>query len=70
MSTVYIVTSGSYSDYSINAVFSTEALADQYVAVHQTGPYDRLDVEEWTLDYKAPSKTIPDEEGDGDTRDQ
>lgn len=36
MSTVYVVTSGSYSDYGINAIFSTEELANAYV--NEAGP--------------------------------
>lgn len=42
----YIVTSGSYSDYGINAVFTTEALADEYCK--QMGGV--FDVEEWQMD--------------------
>lgn len=55
MSTVYAVSSGCYSDYSILAVFSTRELAEKYVA-YQNGPesdgteYANAGIEEWELD--------------------
>jgi len=42
---IYVVTSGSYSDYHIEAVFSTEDLAEQYKS--ESGAED---IEEWVLD--------------------
>ena len=36
MSKVYIVTSGEYSDYHIDAVFTTREKAEQFCAVHNT----------------------------------
>ena len=53
MATVYIVTSGSYSDYSIDAVFSTRGLADAYVEELRKAKGDAPDVEEWPLDEQA-----------------
>ena len=41
---VYIVTSGSYSSYSIDAVFATKEEADQFV-----GGASDYDIEEWKL---------------------
>ena len=37
MAKIYIVTSGEYSDYGINAVFSTKEKADEYLQQHGTG---------------------------------
>lgn len=34
VTTIYIVTSGSYSDYGINAAFTDKALAERYLADH------------------------------------
>ena len=45
---VYVVTSGIYSDYGIEAIFSIEELAKEYVDIH--GDYDNRRIEEWDLD--------------------
>ena len=45
MNTVYIVTSGCYSDYSIDAVFSTREAAEAYI-----GTKTNRDIEEWQVD--------------------
>lgn len=45
---VYIVTSGIYSSYEIEAVFSTEDLAKKYLDIH--GDYNDRKIEEWDLD--------------------
>lgn len=53
MTIVYAVSSGSYSDYGINAVFSTEEKAQEYIdSMSNTGYYHRSDygIEEWGLD--------------------
>ena len=51
MGKVYIVTSGEYSDYSIEACFSTRALAEAYLAGRAQGqPYHPGDIEEFSLD--------------------
>lgn len=49
--TIYIVTSGSYSEYGINAVFDEENLAQKYCDTFNEGrdDYDRLEIEEWDL---------------------
>ena len=48
----YIVTSGDHDDYSINAVFSTKELADEYVAKMNTpgGDWDKPRIEEYIID--------------------
>ena len=52
MATVYIVTRGDYSDYSIVAAFSSRELAERFVAVYNQGDYayDRAGIEEYELD--------------------
>jgi hypothetical protein len=49
MATIYIVTSGEYSDYGIDAVFSTRELAEAYIKQFQD-KWQTMGVEEWTLD--------------------
>jgi len=49
---VYIVTVGSYSEYHIEAIFSTEELADGYV--DRWGKHYGASVEEWDLDAIDP----------------
>lgn len=62
MPTIYVVTSGEYSDYSINAMFSTKELADQYIAksiAHADLNYNYgYNVEEWELDKYAAAKEL------------
>lgn len=59
MATVYVVTSGSYLDYRIDAMFSTQEKAEQYIArrnqIASNGDefawsYDGNGFEEWELD--------------------
>jgi hypothetical protein len=46
--TIYVVTSGEYSDYSINAVFDDEELAKAYRDAFSTKGYgSRLEMEEY-----------------------
>lgn len=54
MTTIYIVTSGAYSDYSINAVFDSRDQAEAYIAYEeQRGYRSGHDIEEWTLNEYA-----------------
>lgn len=46
---IYIVTSGSYSDYGINAVFSTKELAQKYIDAFEKQSFEGFDIEEWEL---------------------
>jgi hypothetical protein len=49
--TVYAVSSGSYSDYRIDRVFSTEALAESYRAARMAADaFYRGEVEAWPVD--------------------
>jgi hypothetical protein len=49
MKTIYVVTSGSYSDYGINAVFDDEQLAKDFIAMFEKGNYIDMQIEEWKL---------------------
>jgi hypothetical protein len=53
---VYIITSGSYSDYGISAVFTDKAMADDYVAIANSRPgyTDNCAIEEWDSDMLHP----------------
>lgn len=50
---IYIVTSGEYSDYGIDAVFTTKEKANEYVQQHGT----EYSIEEYELDKEAEKKT-------------
>lgn len=49
MGKVFIVTSGSYSDYGIDAVFSSEELAKKFIESFAVSGYMSMDIEEWEL---------------------
>jgi hypothetical protein len=52
--TVYLVTSGEYSDYHIDAVFSTRELAETYIEASKGMPYaDYPQIEEWAVNAEA-----------------
>jgi hypothetical protein len=53
--TVYVVTSGCYSDYSIEAIFSSKEKAEKYMADMKSfkGWTDFNAVSEWVLDEEA-----------------
>lgn len=65
---VYIVTSGEYSDYSINAVFLDKAKAQRFKKVWNLvhNSYDKADIEVWELEEKAQVTTRASLEWDGD----
>ena len=54
MSKVYIVTSGEYSSYGINAVFSEKKLADEYIKRAGEG----YGIEDYELDEPIPEARI------------
>ena len=64
---VYIVTSGEYSDYSINAVFLNKAKANKYKKVWNlvNNSYDRADIEIWEVEPTAQITTRASLEWDG-----
>ena len=49
MTEIFVVTSGEYSDYSINAVFSTKEKAEKYV-VATTDEYSHYNIETYKID--------------------
>lgn len=53
---VYVVTSGSYSDYGINAIFSTKELAEEYIKEVWKNSTSCNGVNEWELDTDDPNK--------------
>lgn len=56
MTTVYVVTSGSYSDYRIKGIFSTRAKAETYIsqcrASEACWDKDFNDIVEWLLNHE------------------
>lgn len=46
---IYVVTSGTYSDYGIKAVFTDKARAEKYVEAHNSGDHvwDKASIEEY-----------------------
>lgn len=57
--TVYIVTSGVYSDYAIDAVFSTKEMAEKYIATNNTDyPYTYIEEYEVDSDKVITNNTI------------
>ena len=50
MSKIFIVTNGTYSDYSIQAVFSDREKAEKYLAELKLINDDNADIEEWDVD--------------------
>ncbi|HET8908135.1 MAG TPA: hypothetical protein VFN11_14345 [Ktedonobacterales bacterium] len=64
MTTIYIVTSGTYSDYSINGVFDSQEKAQAFIdyglRVDLFSSYDKPHIEEWELNrhYDAISRGL------------
>lgn len=56
MSKVYIVTSGEYSDYGIDRVFSTEEKAKEWVKVITSMYGGNYDIEQYELDAPIPER--------------
>ena len=56
---VYVVTSGSYSDYGINCIFSSRERAEQYIKVTANG-YDEFNsIREWDVDKHVQESRKP-----------
>lgn len=55
---VYIVTSGEYSDYGIDRVFTDKERAELYCAIHECD-YESPQVEEWDADDVEIDTTKP-----------
>jgi hypothetical protein len=61
--TLFAVASGEYSDYGINAIFSTKELADKYIEASvlaaRYGRTEKYFIEEWELDmYTNPTAAL------------
>jgi hypothetical protein len=54
MKKIFVVTSGCYSDYGINAVFSTRELAEEFIKDFPSRYGDENIIEEYPLDLKLP----------------
>jgi len=52
MKKVYAVSSGSYSDYRVNAIFSTKELAEEFMRYIPDNDYN--DIEEYEIDPSVP----------------
>jgi len=52
---VYVVTSGQYSDYGINAIFSTRERALDYIQAFEDDGYHSMGIEEYELDVLKPN---------------
>lgn len=50
---VYVVTAGCYSDYGIEAIFSTRELAEDYIVANPKKYSGYNDIAEWTVDERA-----------------
>lgn len=57
MSTVYAISSGSYSDYSINGMFSTKEKAQEYI--NKSVCQEELRIEEYILDELVKDNLMP-----------
>lgn len=53
MNKVYIVVSGEYSDYGIDAVFDNLKSAEMFCALHNDDSYDDYRIEEYTVNRYA-----------------
>ena len=49
MAKIYIVTSGTYSDYGIDGVFDTKEVAEKHIEAFGKGRWDEMNIEEWQL---------------------
>lgn len=59
MSKVFVVTHGAYSDYCIDAIFSTKEKAEEYVVKYnETNSYDKGEITEWDLDEMENAELI------------
>jgi hypothetical protein len=55
MTIIYVVTSGSYSDYGIEAVFTDKNLAEKYLeAFRKNRSFSEMSIEEWPANPLGP----------------
>lgn len=58
MNKVYIVTSGTYSDYAIEEVFDNREDAERYICLHDNDSYLDMSVEEYDIYKNAELKNV------------
>jgi hypothetical protein len=58
MNKVYIVTSGTYSDYAIEEVFDNREDAERYICLHDNDSYLDMRVEEYDIYKNAELKNV------------
>ena len=58
MNKVYIVTSGTYSDYAIEEVFDNREDAERYICLHENDSYLDMSVEEYDIYKNAELKNV------------
>lgn len=58
MNKVYIVTSGTYSDYAIEEVFDNREDAEKYICLHDNDSYLDMRVEEYDIYKNAELKNV------------
>lgn len=49
MKKIFIVSSGSYSDYHIDGIFDDKELAQKYIDAFEKDSYEEMGIEEWDL---------------------
>ena len=54
----YVVTTGSYSDYRIERVFSNSEAAEAFAAAAEVAQHEHFTVEEYRLDHAAPEPVV------------
>lgn len=57
MTTIYAVSSGSYSDYTIHCMYDNKEAAEEDVRLrnlNNSSRYDQADIEEWDLNHTPP----------------
>ena len=50
MNKVFVVTSGTYSNYGIDAIFTTRELAQSFIDAFKADKWKEMVIEEWDLD--------------------
>ena len=58
MKTIFLVTTGSYSDYSVESAWSTREAAEKQRAVLSTPDSDEVRIEEFYLDAPTPDERL------------
>ena len=54
---VYVVTSGVYDDYHIEAIYTQKELAEEHIENSKADPFNQLTIETWETDQPIPAWT-------------